>query len=328
MDWEKVDWHVLERLRSTFLDGTAGREEYWRGEGDLAAYDLTFAQRIGWKWDWVLADLSRRGWRPPEGEVLDWGCGSGIAGRTFLRQFQEGRAKALVLHDRSVLAMDYAKRRAIGLFPGIDVRCRNASDASAPTFIVSHVLGELAPHQVDALVAQLRQATAVLWVEPGAYEISRALIAIRERLRGEFQIVAPCTHHAVCGLLAPQNQRHWCHHFARTPTEAFMDANWGRFARMAGIDLRSLPLSFLVLDKRGALPLPAGAVRVIGRPRVHKDAARLFGCDAFGVRERRLAKRAFPQEYRLCKRGDLKTLQDWTLDGDEIIAVREVLPQQ
>ena len=41
-----------------FLAGTAGQSDYWQSESDLASYDLTFAQRIGWKWDWVLADLS------------------------------------------------------------------------------------------------------------------------------------------------------------------------------------------------------------------------------------------------------------------------------
>jgi len=63
---------------------------------------------------------------------------------------------------------------------------------------------------------------------------------------------------------------------------------------------------------------------VIGRPRVRKDAAILFGCDASGVRDRRLAKRAFPAEYRLCKRGDCDTLRAWTLDGDKIAALSEV----
>ena len=328
MDWTKIDWGALKRMRASFLQSSAGREDYWRSQTDLAAYDQTFAQRIGWKWDWVLADLARRGWSPPAGDVLDWGCGSGIAGRRFLTRFGEKVSGSLILHDRSVLAMDFAERRAKEVFPGLAGRCEAASGGAAPTFLVSHALGELAPPQVDSLLEQVRRATAVLWVEPGAYEVSRALIAVRERLRGEFQIVAPCTHQAACGLLVAENQRHWCHHFADTPTEAFMDGNWARFARLAGIDLRSLPLSYLVLDKRPPAPLLADTVRVIGRARIRKDAAILFGCDESGVHDRRLAKRAFPAEYRLCKRGDHETLQAWTLDGDQIVSRSEVVVAQ
>ena len=74
------DLSTLERLRQGFLAGTAGQQDYWRSARDLAAYDATFAQRIGWKWDFVLEDLMALGWKPPAGPVLDWGCGSGIAG--------------------------------------------------------------------------------------------------------------------------------------------------------------------------------------------------------------------------------------------------------
>ena len=87
MSWDGVDWKALERLRGLFLQGGACSTDYWCDERDLASYDATFAQRIGWKWDYVLAELRRRGWTPPRGTLLDWGCGSGIAGRAFLDHF-------------------------------------------------------------------------------------------------------------------------------------------------------------------------------------------------------------------------------------------------
>ena len=84
-----------------------------------------------------------------------------------------------------------------------------------------------------------------------------------------------------------------------------MDGNWARFAKIAGVDLRSLPLSFLVLDKR---PRPQSAeVRVIGRPRVYKAHALLLGCDASGVRDYRQTKREQPDEFRRLKKGELPT---------------------
>src|SRR6186713_2218329 len=87
MNLEAINWDSLERLRAAFLAGTAGASDYWQSEADLASYDATFAQRIGWKWDYVLMELQRRGWSPPGGELLDWGCGSGIASRAFLDLF-------------------------------------------------------------------------------------------------------------------------------------------------------------------------------------------------------------------------------------------------
>ena len=83
MNWDAIDWAALGRLRKDFLSGSAGQRDYWQSESDLASYDATFAQRIGWKWDCVLRELTWRGWKPPMGELLDWGCGSGIAGRAF-----------------------------------------------------------------------------------------------------------------------------------------------------------------------------------------------------------------------------------------------------
>jgi ribosomal protein RSM22 (predicted rRNA methylase) len=156
-------------------------------------------------------------------------------------------------------------------------------------------------------------------VEPGSFETSRALVAaVREALRGSFGIVAPCTHQGVCGLLAPENERAWCHHFAPSPPEVYMDGRWARFAKTVGIDLRSLPLSYLVLDKRPAPALPAGAVRLIGRPRIQKAHALLAVCDATGVREKRLAKRLFPGEFRQCKREELDALQVLEYEGIEV----------
>ena len=61
---------------------------------------------------------------------------------------------------------------------------------------------------------------------------------------------------------------------------------------------------------------PGGA---IGRPRVYKGHALLFGCDETGVRDRRLTKRAFPDGFRNLKKGGLDPLQVWECDGDEIV---------
>jgi ubiquinone/menaquinone biosynthesis C-methylase UbiE len=118
MNWNAIDWNSLERLRAAFLGGKAGATDYWQTENDLASYDATFAQRIGWKWDYVLEELTRRGWSPPAGALLDWGCGSGIASRAFLDQFGPASISQLQLWDRSSLAMQFATKRASEKYQG------------------------------------------------------------------------------------------------------------------------------------------------------------------------------------------------------------------
>ncbi len=327
MDWSEIDWSALQRLREAFLKGAAGAADYWQNESDLAGYDCTFAQRIGWKWDHVLAELARRGWSPPEGPMLDWGCGSGVAGRAFLDHFGADIIGEIRLWDRSMLAVDYAAKRAREKYPRLKVKTQtqraDSESGEAPAILlISHVLTELTPEQAQSLADFAAEATTVLWVEPGTYEASLTLIAIRERLRERFNVVSPCTHGGQCGILVPENERHWCHHFASPPPEIFTDPGWARFANETGIDLRDLPLSYLVLDKRPAPALPPDAVRVIGHPRIYKAHALLLGCDADGVCDRRLMKRNDPEFFRLLKKGGCPGLQIWRRDGDEIVNSR------
>lgn len=319
MNWDTIDWAALERMRAAFLAGTAGAADYWQSEADLAAYDATFAQRIGWKWDFVLGELRRRGWTPPSGELLDWGCGSGIAGRAFLDQFGASSVTQLRVWDRSSLAMNFATARARAKFPSLSVRAvTTPEEAGAGILLISHVLTELTQDQTEALANLAATAQCVLWVEPGTYEASLTLIAIRERLRSHFNMIAPCPHQERCGVLAPENERHWCHHFAAPPPEVFTDSGWARFANLLGINLRDLPLSFLVLDRRPAPQLPAGTARLIGHPRLYKGHALLLGCDASGVSEQRLAQRQFPVEFKTFKKGRHSSLYQWRHEAGEI----------
>lgn len=284
-----IDWEAVPRLRATFL---AGARDYWRNATDLETYDLTFAQRIGWKWDFVLAELKRLGWQPPVGEVLDWGCGSGIAGRAFLGEFP---ATGMRLWDQSELAMKFAAQRLTERFPTVPVQ---VGVGPCATLLVSHVLPELSAGQVDELLALARTATAIIWVEPGTYEASRRLAAVRNCV--PYNIVAPCPHRHPCGMLAEENTRHWCHFFAPSPAAIFRDGNWARFAKVAGVDLRSLPVSYLVLDQRAAPARPA--TRLIGVPRVYKAHALALTCAATGVRDVEIRQRDQPAEFRRLKK--------------------------
>lgn len=318
----QLDWSGLEELREAYLDGTAGEGDYWKTDTLLSNYDATFARRIAWKWHWVFRELERVSWTPPAGPVLDWGCGTGVAGREFLLQYPDAGITALHLQDRSQRAERWASRIAKQQFPSLDV---NLGIPQSPfTLLISHVVTELDEHGVETLKNLASKASAVVWVEPGSMAASRQLVTVREALREHFNVIAPCTHRESCGMLKPERDNDWCHFFASPPNEVFIDPDWVMFGRIMGIDLRSLPLSFLVLDKRPITPPPADRVRVIGRQRIYKGHAMLDGCETTGVHERRFTKRTNPAFFRAMDKNRVATLQTWKTEGQEIVDLSEV----
>ena len=311
------DWNTLEELRASYLSGTAGVADYWKTDALLRGYDATFARRIAWKWHWVFGELDRRGWSPPDGTVLDYGCGTGVAVREVMGKYPGFTSVAL--HDKSPRALKFATETVRREFPDVSVSPRTPD--ACGLMLVSHVLTELDDAGMAELLVEAEKAEAVIFVEPGSYDASRKLIALREKLRGTMHAVAPCVHSGKCGLLTAENERHWCHFFAPPPNLVFTDGDWFHFGRIMGIDLRSLPLSFLVMDRRPSAPLPAGSVRVLGQPRMYKAHVLLHGCDASGVAEKRLTKRTDAAFVKATDKRRTLTLQQWETDGSEITRV-------
>ncbi len=326
--WKPDEWKTLRRLREGFLNRTAGHANYWREPEDLALYDATFAERIGWKWDAVLRELDARGWQPTSLRVLDWGCGTGIASRRVLAhwpQFAE-----LSVHDRAPAAARFAAESARRDHPRIKVGTGDVVDANT-LLVLSHVINELPPHELSRLLDLARQAGEVIWVEAGAREESRKLSEVRDALlaRGPGLVaVAPCTHQATCGMLVAKNERHWCHHFATPPSEVFQDARWHQFSAELGIDLRSLPFSFLVLQRlRPAAPTPTGFSRVIGEPREYKGYDKVLSCHEHGVGELMLQKRDAPALLREVRAGSAAPVYRWSLRAGKIVAGERLAPE-
>jgi hypothetical protein len=105
------------------------------------------------------------------------------------------------------------------------------------------------------------------------------------------------------------------------------DSNWVRFAQRAGIDLRSLPYSFLALERKGLRDpvhglLPDGFSRIIGTPRFYKGFAKIFSCQADGVRDLTLQKRDAPELFRALKDRDATPVQQWTVASGRIEPLR------
>ncbi len=327
-DLETLDWSALDRLRATFLAREAAATgPYWQNRAALAAYDATYAERIGWKWDALLRELRLRRWTPPAGTVLlDYGCGSGVAGRRVLDTFGPGHFSALALHDHSPEAVAFATERAAGAFPGLPLRVFAPSVLETPfTLVVSHVLNELPAEAREELVGLAARAAAVIWVEPGTHADSRALAAVRDRLRARHRIVAPCTHRENCPLFAETNARDWCHFFAEPPPGVQNSSDWVRFAQRAGVDLRSQAYSCLVLEQgEGLAPdlgaASGGAARALGRPEVFKPYARLLACDASGLHWLELPKRVDPALVKRLDKNPPVPLYTLAHDGKRISA--------
>lgn len=344
MNWETLDWEALDRLRETFLTGAKSAGPYWHTITDLESYDLTFGERIGWKWDAVLTELKQRGWSPPAGAtILDWGCGSGIAGRRVLDFFGAANFSRLLVHDHSSLAMDFAEHHGRRQFPSLEVGRPDPrflrTTGPIGVLVLSHVLNELDEVARAQLTELCARAETILWVEPGTHEVSRALGLWREKLRAAMTVVAPCPHPSACGILAAGNERHWCHFFAPPPAGVHADSGWVKFGQRAGIDLRSLPYSFLALDRRavgralcptsntdpvGDKPRPTeatGLSRIIGEPRHYKGYAKIYGCDADGVTDLMLQKRDAPEVFKALKHAAGPLLYRWTHANGRITQV-------
>lgn len=288
----------LSRLRALreVLIGIEDRPEgtdaprYWSDARDLELYDRVFAARIGWKWDAVLDEVHRRAGLGAPRTVLDWAAGTGVATRAVLGRLGEAPER-VVLVDRDEKARDHAASSVREAFPGVEVEC--AAEAPEEEFdlcLASHVLDELDDQGLAALHGAFSRAARVLWVEPGSKITARRLSKSRDALLERFEVVAPCTHREACGMLAPERGRDWCHHFAEPPAFVHTTGEWGEIGRELGIDLRSLPYSFLALAARPSEHDPA-LVRRLGRPRSQRGRTLIDVCDAAGVREEQLLQR-------------------------------------
>jgi ribosomal protein RSM22 (predicted rRNA methylase) len=166
--------------------------------------------------------------------------------------------------------------------------------------VVSHVLNELSAEAHARLMILASQASEILWVEAGTHADSRMLSGVREALRGQFSVVAPCPHSEACGVLAKENERHWCHFFTSFPSHAAQDARWSQLGRELGIDLRALPYSFLAMQN--APFASSEGARFIGTPVEKKGHFEVLVCEACGVRELCAQKRDVPELFKALRK--------------------------
>lgn len=282
-----MNWTALKKLRELFLSDYKDKPSYWESTELLKDYDETFAARIGWKWDSVLSENASLS-LPENYTLVDWGAGTGIATRKFLSHFPKHLPKEILFIEKSVLAQQFAKSQIQVSHPTLPVTATNTISATPSIFVllISHVLTEL-PHAVQReLIALAEKAEVLIWVEPGTLDCSKRLVEVRKKLLAHSQIIAPCTHDQAC----PLGEKDWCHHFAKVPSEAFTTAHWKTFSTEMGIDLRSLPTSYLVMSKREKTQHQS-LKRVLGRIRSYKGYALVQGCGENGIEDIKLLEK-------------------------------------
>ncbi len=278
-----INWQILDKLRSRFLDQSpeSKRQDYWDSTDVIHLYDQTFAQRIAWKWLAVLNELSQKQGLafPPNPKILDWGCGSGIAARTFLEYAEKFGIThpEILFFDRSSKAVNFA----INQIPNVQARDWTLHQEKPDILLISHVLNEIDDAQLQQLKKLILQSSMTIWVEPGTYEVSRKLLECREFFKDHLYILAPCPQKGLCPMMQEKNTHDWCHNFAPVPTKVFHSAFWDSFSKNLKIDLRSLSVSFLVLSQ-GNQKIPPIPNRIIGKAKKFKPFQTALVCTQAG----------------------------------------------
>lgn len=193
--------------------------------------------------------------------------------------------------------------------------------------LVSHVLTELSPDQLSRLYGQAAEAGALLWVESATHGNSRRFVEeVRERLlaTGQWRVIAPCSHSGACPLLAADGGRHWCHHFARVPSEVHQSGEWRELSKKLGVDLRVLPYTFVAMERinAGATSFPSGFSRVIGEAREFKGHLKVLSCGEDGLLEKVLQKRDAPALFKEVRSGEALPLYAWEEREGRIVGGR------
>lgn len=337
-----------------------GLAPYWKDSSNpehlRLAYFLYFMPPNLFRVASVWAELARLGYRWAGGETLkaielgagpaSGACGIAAAEKHSPAGLPSDGSWAFIEQDKAMLQLgvDWAADYFSGL--GLSewgtrpfhrkLGINDLLPRGAPRFnlwVMSYFLNELSesPREIAQALTRTwerhleREGIAIL-VEPALKLQSRKLLEIRRELIGlweggkssEFQVLLPCMGHQACGALAEPED--WCHEevlWWRPPYFRAID-------RMAGLDRKSLPFSYLVVARstralEELLPGLAGGRsrhRLVSPAHAEGKELEFFLCGQEGKRRARYRPEESERksEESWLQRGDI--LLDAALRGD------------
>jgi len=331
-------WERLERLRGTFLSrekeaSSGGLAAYWQSLEDLKAYDVSFARRIAQKWSFALAQITEL----PKLTWVDWGCGTGVASEQLLKHFS-GSVESVELFDHSPLSKKFAHEKLANMSERFQFNAEKIAEVESPNFdgkgvLMSHVLNEISSSQMTVLHGELKKAEALIWVESGSKPTSRKLSEVRDQMikiakreNNPWEVLFPCPACEKCGMLKDENSSHWCHFFAASDPAWHQDAGWAEFATKLKVDLRTVPLSALVMVREKvadsvSLSGLGDDARIIGKPRAYNGYVKVLSCsERLGVADVQLDKKTdkalFKTLSKFSPKDESLTRLQWQLNAD------------
>lgn len=281
--------------------------------------------------------------RGPRWRVLDVGAGLGTTSlgvAAFAAESGAAERLEVVAVDRDAAALQAYRqlaRRATeaGLVPlkletvAGDVAEALSVDGEFDLVVSGLTLNELGddddPSALDARAQLLRELAhklapggALIVVEPALRGVTRALMAVRDRLcadpRAPF-VFGPCPHRDPCPMLP--SKRDWCHEDRRFVLPEPLIA----VARGAGLRFERSTFSYLTLRNDPAPLVGESFVRAVSAPITSKGKRELLTCGPRGLEHlMRLDRHASEhnEAFETLRRGDLFTTEDLVPKGSRI----------
>ena len=343
-------------------DQGASLDPYWKESSNPVhlrmTYFLYFMTSNLFRVAAVWAELARLGfrWSNPRFRAVEFGSGpaSGACGIAAGEKYAPVGLPAdgnwaLIEQDKAVLKLgaSWLKTYLASLGKGLEdwgIRTFHRKlepttgflPKTAPKFdlwLMSYYMNEidyplekLASQLIDDWANHLEEEGLVIMVEPALKLQSRRILELRkeillelERRKADWmQVLLPCLRHQACGALA--NPEDWCHEevtWWRPPYFRMLD-------KMAGLDRKTLPFSYLVLVKSRRLReeiLPALTSSADKRHRLvspaHKEGKEIefFLCGQDGKRRTRYHPKDSSDPGANINRGDI--LMDTEIRGDK-----------
>jgi ribosomal protein RSM22 (predicted rRNA methylase) len=237
--------------------------------------------------------LARPGWVPAS--VLDLGAGPGTASWAALESWPGIAAVTLVEAEPEMLragrTLAAHGRAALQQARWIDADA-GAVGAQADLVIVSYLIGELEPAELDGVVRHAWAAAldTLVIIEPGTTAgYGRVIAARRVAIDRGASTLAPCPHDTPCPL--PDGD--WCHFATRLPRN-----RTHRVAKGAELGFEDEKFSYVALCRT---PRQRPEARVIRRLDLRKGHVVVDVCTTSGL-ERRTVTRKEGDVYRRARK--------------------------